>query len=612
MAFIQSTPDDEEQKEGQAPVIPGAGGGGAGVGGRVAGAGEVTLAEPGGQQAPTTEVVDTASYLAANRPQAESLAGFVGGKLQEEQTGLQKDIGEKIGGFKSEVESARIPFDEELIQRAALDPSKFVQEEGPEGVEQFTRQRTAEYKGPGALDEQDYFPGLENRLRGVERRPGQVETERGREALLFEIGESPTQGQVTLDQLLLGANPAARRKLSESVQPVPGLRREFETRSGEAREARKGAVGEAEKARQAVQERFYGEGGVVPSFQQGLEQRLGETRAQQTARAEAALQDLMDKGQLDPKSAQYLGISSPESHQKFLRNIEALQQDYGSPLSIDQYLQRTTAEGKIPNLEAVASLEDVARQKALQQLLGQDFQAPLREDQIPTGMRDYNLASFNEAEANRQAMLGLSEADRAALMTGTYGVWGLPMYPGGEQPQQNLYFADDPAVHALYNAMQRRWDPTANRFVMESPGGDINRTDIQAKFMDLYGKQFGVPTQPGDAFTPPPTDTSAWQPGQSRLRVVEGGIGGDSEWAPGVPRGEMAWWDGGQWVQAPPEFIYEDAAGNQVGPGDRRRTKQFNFETGEYEVIEELPEVAPPTQPGQRGPLPPGVFTGWV
>ena len=597
MAFLPG--DDEQQQKtpgDETPIIPGSGAG-AGAAGKP-GSGPVALEQPTQNTASTPEVVDTASYLAANRPQAESLGGLLSGRLASEQSELQGDIGTQFGDYGSQVEAGRTQFDEDVIQRAALDPTGFTA--NPDDLEKFTKQRTAEYKGPGEVGTQDFYSKLQHRVEGVGRRPGQVESEQGRESLLFEMsGANPTQGQVTLDQLLLSQNPNVREELKSSVAGAPGVASEFASQAEGVKEQRVGAIGEAARAQEAVNEAFYGEGGTATQFNEELGGRLEETRGSQQEQSDAAIADLLDGGALDPVNAQYLGITSPAAHQEFLKNIGALQADYGSPLKIDQYLQQFNAEGKIPSLESISTLEDVAKQQALQQLLGQDYMAPLQADQVQAGMRpDFGLANFNEAEANRQSEMALRENDENLLGNGVAAVWAIPAYENppefGDNTRGRLQYEDVPETHQLYNAIMRHpemrgvGDPSTG---YRAPDGSVASNAVSAfgRFADTYEGQFGVPDQPGVVDTTQPTDNSPWQTGQERLRVIDG-------------QG-MSWWDGGQWAEAPPEYTYQDAGGNQVGPGERVKTLQFDYNTGQYNLIEEL------QQPGTGGGgLPPGVY----
>ena len=582
MAFL---PGDEEEDQAQAAFDeeqPLAAAPGAGAGAGAAGAVPTTLPEAGAQQqSDDAGFTDTGTYLAANRPQSEALGEFIGGRLQTERETLESDIPGSFDPYRADIEASRTPEGSELIGRAAEDPTSFISD--PEDVKRFEQQRTAQYEGPTELEMQPFYSELGGRLTDVEKRPGQVESEKGRESLLFEMVDRPTAGQVTLDQLLLGASPEARARLSSAVAPTADIRPDFESRVSEAKGARGSAMESAEAARPAVQDRFYGEGGAATEFGSELESRLQTERTSQEAQARAAVQDLLDKGPLSPASAQYLGITSRAGHAEMLKNLEALQADYGSPLTVEQFLQETPVEGKLRGVETTALPEDLAKQQALQQLLGSDYNAPLMEEYMPEGgIRDFRLADFDESSINRQSELALMEADKGLAEIGLNYVKA----KGPNDPAGAPMFPDEKKAQQFYNMLLRNPHLVGGDTISSSPES-MNR-----KFVELYDKEFGANFDdyepPEDTYTPPPSDMSPWAPGQPRLRVVEGQEPGQG----------MKWWDGGQWVKAPTEMIWLDADGNRTNPGDAQTTQQFDFNTGEYTTIWTRPEGSQQDPPG--------------
>ena len=220
MAFLPGVDDEDQQQafDEEQPLAP-APGAGAGAGAGAPGGVALEPAPPQ-QDAGDAGFTDTASYLAANRPQAVALSERVGEQLTESGGQIRTDIEQAGQEFGERAAGATISYDEELAQRALSDPSAFIQD--PEDLAAFERQREATYQSPGTFEEQEFFPDVQARITEGQRLGQLGETERGRRELLFSMGTNPTAGQVELDQLLIGGTPEARANIQAASQQFYG------------------------------------------------------------------------------------------------------------------------------------------------------------------------------------------------------------------------------------------------------------------------------------------------------------------------------------------------------------------------------------------------------
>jgi hypothetical protein len=502
------------------------------------------------------------------------IAGKVSGELGQRAASLRTSATGLGDIYSGEIEAASFQPEEGLVERAAEAPSEFAKT--PEDVQSFQDYWNAQYQGPTEFTGREDYQQLSSDISEKTRLAEGVETEAGRTDLLASLYPKSTRGMLSLDQLLIGQTPEARGVLTEAAAPYSELDEYLSGISASAEEQAAQAGAGAEELRTGTRERFLGEGGVIPTFEAGLQERLTSERESQSAQSEAAIRDLLDYGDFDPASAEYLGIPyAEEEFPQYLSDLDILQQHYGSQFKIEDYLTQYTPEGRIPGIETLATEEDWARQAGLKTLLGEEYQRPLLEEYRPEGgeIPDTRLASFRGREAAMETATAREQADLALIETGTGGVRDLPR----EQSEfPDVVYSDDPKVHNFYEAMQR----------ME---GQFTPTDTMKRFKEIYEQQFGI-TEP----TPTePEDLAPWETGQDRTRTVEG---------------VQKWWDGEQWTDAPEQVIFFDADGNRITEKDTKyvdenayRQDTFNPETGEYETTWEKTQDDPDE-------LPPGII----
>lgn len=403
MAYIQQQLDDEERKRQQeqgagAPIADQAGA--PASGGTVAPNTENKETTGGGGGA--KRFTDVRSFLEANRPQAQELAQRVGQNIKSEAETAQKEIQSTGEKFKSQVEQGAVrkaPV-EGLIQQAGTRPEDIVKDKS--SVETLAKVRDAQFTGPRTLKGTADYATAQQRAQEAQRKAGLAETQSGREELLGLTGR-PSSGGLMLDQLLLSQTPEARAALQEAGKSAAGLGQQLETT----------AAGAEDFARQAEEEtmatkNLFGEtlGKAKSSFQKQLDERLNQLRSQATERA-AKAQQAVTAGSLDSQALQDLGIGA-EDLKAIQQAQKDLKSDYGFEQDLANYLQQ---QGANFNVNQAATGEDLARQRALEEIAGEKF-GPLQGN---LGGANLNLSQFAGQEAKRGTLGALSERDRQLI-----------------------------------------------------------------------------------------------------------------------------------------------------------------------------------------------------
>jgi hypothetical protein len=367
MAYIQEQLSDEEKKKQQeqgtgAPVATQAG----------APASGGTVAEGTAEKAPTgggggsRSFTDVRSFLEANRPQAQELAQKVGSNIQSEAQNVQKSIADTGSQYKSQIEqgATRTEPVKGLIQEAAMSPEAVLKRQ--QDVQKLGQVRNAQFTGPKALTGTADYAALQAKAAEAKRKATLGESQAGREELLAGLGGGKaTAGGTMLDQLLLSGDPNARAALMEAGKSTEGLDTSLASTAGDVASFADQAAKETEATKNLFGETF---GKAKTEFQSQLDTRLKQAQEQAQARAASAKESL-GTGQYDAQALLDLGISK-EDLGGILQAQKDLSADYGENINLSDYLQQSG-----PNISRsqVATQSDLAKQKALEELAGQQF-----------------------------------------------------------------------------------------------------------------------------------------------------------------------------------------------------------------------------------------------
>lgn len=376
---------DEEERLRQERL---AGGGGtqlAGEAGEGTPGGEAGGASPNAGQSPqaagTSGWTDVNAYLDANQEQAIGTADKIAGRLGEEAGATRGLIDSANTKFRSAVDENAIRPDDEFLNNAATNPAEFAKDEA--NVSKFQKIRDAQYGGPSQFQDADDYTSILGKIDEANQKSKAIDTEAGREGLLAGVMKNPTKGMTSLDNLLIGANPNARARLAEGAKPFGELQAYLDQTGADAGAYAQKGKEDTDAARMGLQTRFTGEGGVVPTFQQDFETRLGGETTKQSA-LNMAIDKFKNREALTDEELTMLGVK-PEDY-KLVQNYTKTGYDFNPYTTVQN-------EDVIPDRATYGSEEDRARIAALERMLGTDLSESELGGYNPTSFK-FDLGGF--------------------------------------------------------------------------------------------------------------------------------------------------------------------------------------------------------------------------
>lgn len=185
------------------------------------GAGNVT-GQVVGTANPSQPFQNIASYLAANAPQSQQLAGQVAGTVSAPITQANTDITNAANTFTGAVNAGYTPQNTPGVTQALSD----VQAGGvtPADVTTFQSQLNDTYTGPTDFTQATGFSNLETEIANAQAQGQNAQTPTGIQTLLQNV-ETPnyTQGINSLDSILLNENPANAATIAAAGAPAAAL-----------------------------------------------------------------------------------------------------------------------------------------------------------------------------------------------------------------------------------------------------------------------------------------------------------------------------------------------------------------------------------------------------
>lgn len=399
MAFVPDTndPNAQNQPGQQSPMnqAPQTATGGASTSTNVpAGTSQGAASVPGSTQAPPVQ--DLQAYLTANAPQAVGMGQQIAGGLNQEYQTAVGNVNSAQTAQDQSIQSGSVAPNTDLVSSAAADPTQFVQ--NPQNVQDFLAQENAQYTGPSA----DTTTAAINSV-NLPTAPD-VSQEAGVHQLVRGMETNPTTGMENLDSLLLQENPDAMAPIQAATPQfanLPGLQTSAATTESNAIDK---AIADAQAAQAGVQTAFNGPGGVVPTFQAGVNQELTNDIGQANTYNEG-LNKLISE--LNGASSGISGLNSavgsynsqiapttadinnninavsgiPESQHDIFTGLTPsgdIAVDRGiiagmqNPLTV-QSLPATPSAVGMPTINQAATPQDIAKQNALETLLGSNY-----------------------------------------------------------------------------------------------------------------------------------------------------------------------------------------------------------------------------------------------
>lgn len=212
-------------------------------------------------------------YLRANQGQSGQLAGKIAGGLTDLYGKTTGDINQTGQNFQGLVDQNKVSYDSGLVENAANDPTRFVQNQGD--VDKFKRIYNANYGGPASFSQSDDYAKLQGDVQKAQERAGLAnQGYAGIQQLVGGFQKNPTQGIRSLDTLLLQQDPNNAQTIRNAATPFQGLKDFLLGKSTTLDKSATDAAQETADAKQQAQERFIGEQGAVKQFENRINQQL--------------------------------------------------------------------------------------------------------------------------------------------------------------------------------------------------------------------------------------------------------------------------------------------------------------------------------------------------
>lgn len=493
MAYVPSNPDDDEEQRRQASSnAPG------------------SFGDTTPTSTPTkTNFVNVSDYLDKNPNASEHLGDLASSKLTGQRDETIGALNEAKSNFGQQVQAGGTKLDQSVLDSAFSSPETFTQD--PANTAKFLALRDAAYKGPQSLEQTDIFAPTQSKVSALHQMGEGLGTEAGRTKLVEGLSSHPTHGKSSLNQLLLQGNPAAAQKISDTAGTFKSVDDQWQQFMQDAPNQVSQAKSETDATRNATRE------GLTNATNAFTGQLTNKTNAATNERDAWNLNytNTLNKlngshsgSDLNAKELEALGMKDAFP---YLSKLNSFNQDldrWGNPVNLGSYTSTGRANSEMPTMGNVASAEDYARERALQELSGMDLglgdtqENPYRANGVMPTV-DY-MKAFGDAGTRLKGQ----EADILTHPEGYYPIGeGVPtddfwskFYPAKSHynTTEEAYnaatgFTNTPGYYLPGTQTRTPYDPSANYY-----------TNPTANATPVEGYKFSPPPAGWDANQPPP------------------------------------------------------------------------------------------------------------
>lgn len=367
MAFVsQGSPDqDPNQQPGQqnplaqqAPVTsaPNAGG----TGGKAAGQpSNSTQAQP---------FTNLNSYLTANAPQITNEANTIAGNLNSGYNAATGAIDQAGQNFGNDVNAGYTQNNPTALAGVQSNPTAVAAD--PMQSQAFTGMYNDKYTGPTTFQDSSYYAPLSSQVQAGQTAATQVGTVPGLQAYLSQGNPNYTQGQSTLDSVLLNGNPDAVSTIQAAATPYANLPGYLSSAVTAGNNAVQTAQQNAQSTKAAAQ-------GAFQTSQGTVNDRIAAEEA-------AALKQSQDYNAAVNAAKAKVATDVPLAN-----SLQGIMQQYGAgfqggaaaPWLDGSHISIPNSVVPLPTAGSVASGQDYSDIAALQQLSGSPVTSPIDPSQ---------------------------------------------------------------------------------------------------------------------------------------------------------------------------------------------------------------------------------------
>ena len=323
------------------------------------GAGDKTPNQPSSSVAPAP-FTNLGSYLAVNAPQIQGMAEKVSGQLGQTYETAKGAVDTGAQAIQNQIAGGYAAPNQALVEQAAANPTEFAAT--PENVAAFQAQYGNKYTGPATAEVTPDYTTTQGAVQKAVNDAANLGNYGGLQSYLTtNLGTNPTQAISALDTALLNQSPEAIQQINTAAQRFPGLTDYFNQMLAQQNQNIAGAQTAAQTGAQAAQNIFTGEGGVIPSFKSGMEQKLAKAQA--------------DADKYNADLARYTNFIG--ENQAVREALNPSLKEYGMANPFDPI---PAPLPNAPTQSNVVTAQDYAKQKALEQLMGNNL-GPMPIDQ---------------------------------------------------------------------------------------------------------------------------------------------------------------------------------------------------------------------------------------
>lgn len=316
-----------------------------------------------------SNAANLSDYLKANESQVEDFGNKVAGNLTEGYNNALGAVDQGFSDFNNQVNAGYTPNDSNFVNQATSNPTDFVK--NPDNVSKFQKLYNDQYTGPQNFESGDSYANINNQVNQATQNAGLTKSFSGLGSYLnnFMGTGGNTPGMNTLDTALLQRSPTASKAIQTAAAPYENLGSYLSGKASTANQNVANAKDVASQTAQGIQNQFNGEGGIVPTFQNNINQRFNQQSTQATNELNA-MNKLKSGGVLNPQEIQMLGITPEQygSYRNMLANLNSGGMDQYNPSG---FFTKNINPGDV-TLSSSANPDEFAISQALAQLTGQN------------------------------------------------------------------------------------------------------------------------------------------------------------------------------------------------------------------------------------------------
>lgn len=194
------------------------------------------------------------AYLDANKDQAPGFADQLAGTITSQGDAAKNAVTGGVQSYNDQVAKSQPGDFNSVISEANADPVKFA--EDPTKVSKLSDLEGGIFNGPDTFESQPGYGDMATKADAASRLPSLATSEGGQKELLKQFNPQETEGQSSLDRLLLSGVPEAASKLNAAGQPYANLRATLDQGAQAGDAARTKAMADTTAARDAAQSQF--------------------------------------------------------------------------------------------------------------------------------------------------------------------------------------------------------------------------------------------------------------------------------------------------------------------------------------------------------------------